>query len=127
VSGGWHRRFAAAVAAEPRAEGDRRGVEREAATGRALQRGIERAQTSRQRVPDDGLDDAEAAADLFDRRRSSRPDLLGSTLREYSLLQVGKKLLAFRRSHVRAIPTRQRIRDRAVLLGERATGDRGGM
>ena len=74
----------------------KRSAPRRAATrGRWLaQRAIERAQVSRQRVPQRLLEDEQAAADLFHRRRPPWPHLLGPPHGEDLAAQVLDDLLA---------------------------------
>ena len=102
-------RVAVAIAPDPRAEADRRDLERQAGAGVLGQGPVQLAQVARQRLPQRLLEHQQAAADLVERRRPDPPDLVG--------LPAGGNLAAQRLDDGLPLPERQ---VRAVLLGQGA-------
>ena len=94
VTAGGDRRVAVAIAADPRAEHDRRGVERQRRPVASRSAAIERAQAARQRVPHASLEDARGRCAL---RRSASAAAAGRlrcpTCADDLAAQVGQDLV----------------------------------
>ena len=115
--------IAIAIAADPRSETDRRGVEWQRPAGRPPECRIERPKVAREGVPDRLLEDQEAARDLVEWVGLSRPDLFRFPRRGDFTAQLLDRLGALRHGQVGAIEPHQRVRDVQVLVNQRAPGD----
>ena len=122
-----HVRVAVAIPADPRAEPDRRRVERQGPAGRCPQGGIERPQVARQRIPDRLLEDQEAARHLVERVGTPGPYLFGLPGGDDLAPQPLDRLGALRNCQVRSIQLHQRRGDLQVLVDQRSTRDLGRM
>ncbi len=111
------------IAADPRSETDRRGVEWQPPAGRPAECRIERAKVAGEGVPDRLLEDQEAARDLVERIGLSRADFFRFPRRGDFTAQLLDRLRALRHGQVRAIEPHQRVRDVQVLVNQRAPGD----
>ena len=124
---GGHRRVAVAVAANPRAEANGSGVERQASVHDPSQGPVERSAQLRNGVPDRLLEHRHAGADLVERRRPFAPDLLGvpgtGNLAAHRLDQR----LPLRRRQVRPVPPGKCRGDAVVLVLQRPPHDLGRM
>ena len=119
-------RVAVAIAADPRAEADRRRVERQAAARARAQRAIDAAQVARQRVPQALLEHDQAAAHFVERRRP----LLRAPRSSPTPSSISRRSAAISSScsgarQVGAIARRQRRGNAVVLLDQRAARDLG--
>ena len=119
-----NRRVAVAIAADPRSEHDRRGVERQPASRRGAQRAIERAQVARQGVPHRLLEDEQAAPDFLHRRRPPQPHVFRAPHGEDFAAQVVADVLPLVDRQIRAVLPFQRLRDPHVFRRQAPARDR---
>ena len=129
VTSGGDVRVAVAIAADPRAEADRRRVERQPRPGvRHAARASSDAQITRQRVPQRLLEDDQAAADFVERvgplARGPRSVSHAAAISRRSASSVSSRSGIVKSGRSRS---RQRLRDAAVLLHQRAARDLGRM
>ena len=90
-----HVRVAVAVAADPRAESDRRRVEREALAGRGHERAVECGKVTRHSVPERLLENDESPLHFVERRWRLAPHLVGHPGRGDLSAEVASQFRAF--------------------------------
>ena len=110
-----NRRVAVAIAADPRSEHDRRGVERQPAPRGGAQLAIEPAQVARQGVPHRLLEDEETAPHFLNRRRPAQPHVFRAPHREDFTTQVFPDVLPLVDRQIRAVAPFERLRDPHVF------------
>ena len=118
---------AVAIAANPRAEGERRVVRRQPAPGVLHQRRVERAEKRRHRVPQRLLEDGHPRARLVDRRGPPLPHLAGLPGGADLDAEGVDQVLVLGRRQVRPIAQLQQVGDALELLHQRPAGDLGRM
>ena len=120
-----HRRVAVAIAADPGAEGERGLIGRQPAAGVLDQRGVERPEKLRHRVPQRLFEDRHARSRFVDRRWPPLPHLAGFPRSGNLDAQRVEQLVVLGRRQVGAIALVEQVRDAFELLHQRPARDLG--